>query len=88
MQANLGMPDHDSDYTYAYHITEEISSFRQSIRHSNYIQKSTLTTLSNKHTDTELLQFSTQAQHNKHHITVTSLFTNYHPDKITHPFSF
>ena len=62
MQANLGMPDKDSDYTYAYDITEEISSFR----HSNYIQQTTFTALSKKPTDTELLQFSTQARHNKH----------------------
>ena len=66
MQANLGMPVKDSDYTYAYDITEEISALRHSIRHGYYLQQTTFTTFSKKLTDTELLQFSTQARHNKH----------------------
>ena len=65
MQANLDMPDKDSDYTYAYDITEEISASRHSIRHGYYLQQTTFTTFSKKLTDTELLQFSTQARHNK-----------------------
>ena len=64
MQANLGMPDKGSDCTYTYDITEEISSFRRIIRHRYCLQQSTITTLSKKPTDTELFQFSTQAQHN------------------------
>ena len=46
MQANLGMPDKGSDYTYTYDITEEILSFRQIIRHRYCLQQSTITTLS------------------------------------------
>ncbi|XP_061166701.1 uncharacterized protein LOC133181816 isoform X2 [Saccostrea echinata] len=77
MQGKLGMSEKDSNYNYTYDLTEEIASFRKIIRKSGYFQQTTLTTLSNKPTDSALSQFSTQCTHNKQlhytHITTNKL---------------
>lgn len=66
---------------YTSDITDEITSFRTFIRQKKYFQQTTLTTLSNKHTDSKLLQFSEHAQQNKYlhysHITTNKLSDKY-----------
>lgn len=62
---------------YTSDITDEITSFRTFIRQKKYFQQTTLTTLSNKHTDSKLLQFSEHAQQNKVYITHTLQPTNF-----------
>ncbi|XP_062590246.1 uncharacterized protein LOC134251841 [Saccostrea cucullata] len=65
MQTIMGLTEKDTEYTYAYDITEEITAFRQIIRESKYLQKQSLTTLSNKPLDSAFLHFSEHAQENK-----------------------
>ncbi|XP_062590244.1 uncharacterized protein LOC134251839 [Saccostrea cucullata] len=65
MQTIMGLTDKDSEYTYAYDISEEISAFRHIIRERKYLQKQSLTTLSNKPLDSAFLHFAEHAQENK-----------------------
>lgn len=62
---------------YTSDITDEITSFRAFIRQKQYFQLTTLTTLSNKPTDSKLFQFSEHAQQNTYlhysHITTHKL---------------
>lgn len=65
MQTHLGLSETDTEYTYTYDITEEITAYRHIIRDRKYLQQQTLTTLSNKPLDSKILQFAEHAQQNK-----------------------
>lgn len=65
MQTRLGLSETDTEYTYTYDITEEITASRHIMRDSKYFQQQSLTTLSNKPLDCNILQFAEPAQQNK-----------------------
>lgn len=65
MQTHLGLSETDTEYTYTYDITEEITAYRHIIRDRKYLQQQSLTTLSNKPLDSKILQFAEHAQQNK-----------------------
>ena len=77
MQTHYGLQEKDTEYTYTYDITEEITAFRHIIRDLKYLQHHSLTTLSNKPLDSNILHFPEHAQNNKEshytHITTNKL---------------
>lgn len=77
LQTVLSLTEKDTDYMYTSDITDKITSFRTLIRQKQHFKQTTLTTLSNKPTDSKLLQFSEHAQQNKDihysHITTHKL---------------
>ena len=54
MQTHYGLQEKDTEYTYTYDITEEITAFRHIIRDRKYLQHHSLTTLSNKPLDSNI----------------------------------
>lgn len=79
MQTHYGLQEKDTEYTYTYDITEEITAFRHIIRDLKYLQHHSLTTLSNKPLDSYILHFS-EHKITRNRIIHTLQQTNFHPD--------
>lgn len=65
MQTHSGLSETDTEYTYTYDISEEITAYRLIIRDRKYLQQQSLVTLSNKPLDSYILEFAEHAQQNK-----------------------
>lgn len=66
MHSHLGLSETDTEYTYTYDITEEITAYRHIIRDRKYLQQQSLTILiSNKPIDSKVLQFAKHVPQNK-----------------------
>lgn len=65
MQTHSGLSETDTEYTYTYDISEEITAYRLIIWDRKYLQQQSLVTLSNKPLDSYILEFAEHAQQNK-----------------------